>query len=73
MRQRKQLYDRFRSEQLAFNEQLHRQSEEERVRRDQYRAAREAKRKIRYAYNLLCMAFRTQLFKAFPHVFARTG
>ena len=47
VKQRKQLYDRFRSEQLAYKQQLLRQSEEERMRRDQYRAAREAKRKIR--------------------------
>ena len=47
--QRKQLYDKFRAEQLAFKEQLRRQSEQEQLRRDQHRAAREEQRKIRYA------------------------
>ena len=44
--ERRQLYDRFRAEQLAFNEQLRQQSEEERQRRDENRAAREARRKF---------------------------
>ena len=44
-RERKQLRDRFRAEQLAFSQQLKQQSEVERQRRDQNRAAREARRK----------------------------
>lgn len=46
-KQRKQLLDRFRSEQLAYNEQLKQQSEEDRLRRDQQKAAWEAKRRYR--------------------------
>ena len=51
-KQRKQLYDQFRSEQLAFlaasNEQIKQQRVEEQQRKDEIRAAREAKKKYRY-------------------------
>ena len=44
---RRELLDLFRSEQLAFSEQLRQQSEENRVQRDQNRAVREERRKYR--------------------------
>ncbi len=55
LKQRKQLYNRFCSEQLAFKEQLLQHSEEERLRRDEYRATREARRKIRLVDCVTCM------------------
>ena len=44
---RRELLDLFRSEQLAFSEQLRQQSEVNRVQRDQNRAVREERRKYR--------------------------